>query len=440
MKLFFRFLIDGLRPSLRGGPLYWSWMLFLMVLMGITAWNYTDQWNQGLVITGLSDQVSWGFYIANFAFFVGIAAAAVLLVVPAYIFHRQDVKSVVLIGEGLAVAAVLVAMGFVSVDIGRLDRAWHVIPYIGRFNFPNSMLAWDIVVLNGYLLLNLAIPMYILFKHYQGKEPDIRRYFFFVVLAMFWAISIHTVTAFLFSSNISRPFWHTSLLAPRFIASAFTAGPALMIITLQLIRRFTDYPIKQSVIDMLALIMTVAMQINLYFVGAELFTDFYNETEHAASMHYLFLGLDGFNALTNWIWTALVFNITAVILLMIHKTRTTMLTLNIACVLGFIGIWIEKGMGLVVTGFIPSPLGEIFEYSPTLKELGVSVGIYALGAFVFTILAKGGIAIELGHVGQHTNATGSDATAPESKQRHAAESAGAVGRAGSPVASAVVDS
>ena len=289
---------------------------------------------------------------------MGIAAAAVLLVIPAYVFHRTDVKAVVLIGEGLAVAAVLVAMGFVSVDIGRLDRAWHVIPYLGRFNFPSSILAWDIVVLNGYLVLNLAIPMYILFHHYRGKEPDLKRYFVFVVIAMFWAISIHTVTAFLFSSNSGRPFWHTSLLAPRFIASAFTAGPALMIIALQIIRKMTDYPVSKSVITMLALIMTVAMQINLYFVGAELFTDFYNEGEHAASMHYLFLGLEGFDSLQAWIWTALVFNITAVILLMIHKTRTHMVTLNIACVLGFVGIWIEKGMGLVVTGFIPSPLGR----------------------------------------------------------------------------------
>ena len=438
MKLFFRFLIDGIKPSLSGGALYWTWMLFLVALMGVTAWNYTDQWNQGLVITGLSDQVSWGFYIANFAFFVGIAAAAVLLVVPAYIFHREDVKSVVLIGEGLAVAAVLVAMGFVSVDIGRLDRAWHVIPFLGRFNWPNSMLAWDIIVLNGYLVLNMAIPMYILFKHYQGKEPDIRRYFFFVVIAMFWAISIHTVTAFLFSSNISRPFWHTSLLAPRFIASAFTAGPALMIIALQIIRRFTEYPIKQSVIDMLALIMTVSMQINLYFVGVELFTDFYNETEHAASMHYLFLGLDGFDALNSWIWTALVFNITSLILLMVHKTRTNMFTLNIACVLGFIGIWIEKGMGLVVTGFIPSPLGEIFEYSPTLKEIGVSVGIYALGAFVFTILAKGGIAIELGHIRQPA-VSGSD-TPGRAKSQKRKEAAGVPDGVGTPVVNAPVDS
>lgn len=396
---FTHFIKDGLLATLRGGPLYWAWLLILILLMAVGLWNYGHQWSQGLVITGMSDQVSWGFYIANFAFFVGIAAAAVLLVVPAYLFHRNDVKSVVLIGEGLAVAAVIIAMAFVLVDLGRLDRIWHMIPLIGRFHWPQSMLAWDVIVLNGYLLLNLAIPMYILYHHYQGKEPKLSKYFVFVVIAMFWAISIHTVTAFLFSANVSRPFWHTSLLAPRFIASAFTAGPALMIIILQLIRRFTEYPIKQSVINMLALIMAIAMQINIFFAIAELFTDFYHETEHAASIHYLFLGLSGFDALRTWIWTALAFNVVAVILLMVHKTRRNMITLNIACVLGFLGIWIEKGMGMVVPGFIPTPLGEVFEYAPTLRELGVSVGIYALGAFAFTILAKGGIAIELGQVG-----------------------------------------
>jgi Ni/Fe-hydrogenase subunit HybB-like protein len=396
---FIGFLKDGLAASLRGSPLYWAWLLLLLFLMGVGLWNYGHQLDQGLVVTGLSDQVSWGFYIANFAFFVGIAAAAVLLVIPAYIFHRDDVKAVVLIGEGLAVAAVVVAMAFVLVDLGRIDRILHMIPLIGRFNWPQSMLAWDVIVLNGYLLLNLAIPMYILYHHYQGKEPPLSKYFVFVVIAMFWAISIHTVTAFLFSANVARPFWHTSLLAPRFIASAFTAGPALMILVLAMIRAFTSYPIRQSVINMLALIMAIAMQINIYFVVAELFTDFYHQTEHAASIHYLFLGLNGFDALQSWIWTALAFNVIALLLLMVHKTRTNMVTLSIACILGFVGIWIEKGMGMVVPGFIPTPLGEVFEYAPTMRELGVSVGIYALGAFVFTVLAKGGIAIELGTVG-----------------------------------------
>jgi molybdopterin-containing oxidoreductase family membrane subunit len=223
-----------------------------------------------------------------------------------------------------------------------------------------------------------------------------------MLVSMFWAIAIHTVTAFLFSANVSRPFWHTSLLAPRFIASAFVSGPALLILVLQAIRRYTDYPIQRSIIDMLALIMAIALQINLYFIASELFTDFYHETEHTASMHYLFLGLDGAGALRQWIWLAVIMNSLAVGLLMVHKTRNTRWTLNLACMLGFVGIWIEKGMGLVIPGFIPTPLGEIFEYAPTSTELAVSVGIYAAGTFLFTLLVKGMIDIQLGRVHRAT--------------------------------------
>ena len=165
----------------------------------------------------------------------------------------------------------------------------------------------------------------------------------------------------LFSANPARPFWHTALLGPRFIASAFASGPALILLTLQIIRKVTTYHISQSVIDTLALIMTIALQISVFFVGVELFTDFYNEGSHAASIHYLFFGLDGFGSLQPWIWTALTMNVVAMTMMMIHPLRRRPLTLNIACVLAFVGIWIEKGMGLVIPGFIPTPLGEIFE-------------------------------------------------------------------------------
>lgn len=395
---FVQFVVDAVREMLRGSRAYWIWLGILATLFAIGAFNYFGQLRDGLVVTGMSDQVSWGFYIANFAFLVGIAAAAVLLVIPAYVFHRKDVKAVVLLGEGMAVAAVIMAMLFVVVDIGRPDRAWHVIPFIGRFNFPSSLLAWDIVVLNGYLALNLLIPTYVHFSHYQGREPNLKLYFPVVVIAMFWAISIHTVTAFLFSSNASRPFWNVALLGPRFIASAFASGPALIILTLQVIRRVTDYPVSQSVIETLALIMAVAMQISLFFVGAEMFTDFYNDTSHAASMHYLFLGLEGFAGLRPWIWLAVALNLVAVVILSIHPLRKQTVTLNIACVCGFIGIWLEKGMGLVIPGFIPTPLGEIFEYIPTAVEFSIAIGIWAFGFLVFTLLAKASIAIELGKV------------------------------------------
>jgi molybdopterin-containing oxidoreductase family membrane subunit len=395
-----RFILDGIREMFRGPREYWAWLGILTAIFAFGVWTYSQQVMNGLVVTGMSDQVSWGFYISNFAFLVGIAAAAVLLVIPAYIFDRKDIKDVVLVGEGMAVAAVMMAIMFVVADLGRPDRLWHMMPVLGRFNWPVSLLAWDVLVLSIYLLLNLAIPFYVLFSVYRGKEPNFRLYFPFVVIAMFWAISIHTVTAFLFSANPARPFWHTALLGPRFIASAFASGPALIIITLQIVRKVTSYHISQTVIDTLALIMTTALQISLFFVGVELFTDFYNEGAHAASIHYLFFGLGGFNSLQMWIWLALALNLIAVTILMFHPTRRKTALLNIACVLAFFGIWIEKGMGLVIPGFIPTPLGEIFEYMPTSVELSVAAGIWAFGILIFTLLAKAVIAIKQGKISQ----------------------------------------
>jgi molybdopterin-containing oxidoreductase family membrane subunit len=391
--LFFR---DVLRELWRGPFIYWAWIIFLWAVILLGGWSYIGQLSNGLVVTNMSNQVSWGFYISNFTFLVGVAAAAVMLVIPAYIFDRKDIRDVVLLGDTMAVTAVLMAMLFVMVDIGRPDRIWHMIPLIGRFNFPASLLAWDVVVLSGYLLLNLGISFYLLFNHYQGREIKLKTYLPFIVLAIFWAISIHTVTAFLFSANTGRPFWHTSLLAPRFIASAFCSGPALAIIILQLVRKFAGYPVRQSAIDTLGITMTVALQITLFFVFAELFTDFYFEHAHSASARYLFFGLHGAAKLTPWIWTALALLVIAVTILMIHPLRRKPVLLTLACTLTVIGVWIEKGMGLVIPGYIPTPLGEIFEYFPNATEVKIALGIWAIGLLTFTLLAKAGMAIERG--------------------------------------------
>ena len=390
------FFRDTLRQPFHGPAAYWLWVAVLAGGVGFGAWHYVHQLGEGLIATHMSDQVSWGFYIANFTFLVGVAAAAVMLAIPAYIFDRHDIKDVVLMGDTMAVTAVIMAMLFIVVDLGRPDRFWHLLPGIGLFHFPQSMLAWDVVVLCGYLVLNLGISFYILFCHYRGCQPKLRRYFPFVIIAIFWAISIHTVTAFLLSSNSARPFWHSALLAPRFIASAFASGPALMIIGFQIIRRVTHYPVSQSVIDTLALVMAVSLQVTLFFIGAELFTDFYNEGAHAGSIRYLFLGLNGFNALQPWIWAALAMLLIAVSILMIHPLRRNMWSLNVACVLTAVGIWIDKGMGLVIPGFVPTPLGEVFEYLPNTTEVAIAVGVWSAGLLVFTLLAKAAVPIECG--------------------------------------------
>lgn len=395
---FQRFVFAAAATLLKGGRLYRGWLALLALLIAFGAWNYSLQLRTGLVVTGMSDQVSWGFYIANFAFLVGIAAAAVLLVIPAFIFHRQDVKAVVLIGDSLAFAAVIGALTFVIVDIGRPDRLWHMLPIIGRFNFPTSMLAWDVVVLSGYLVINVTLPAYVLYCHFRGGLPAPKLYFPAVVLSIFWAISIHTVTAFLFAASSARPFWNIALLAPRFIATAFASGPALIILVLEVIRRFTAFSVRQEVIDMLAVIMGIALWITLYFLGSEFFTDLYNEGTHAASLHYLYFGLHGHGGLRPFVWTALALNATAVAILSIGPLRHQPLTLNVACLFAFIGIWLEKGMGLVVPGFIPTPLGEVFEYRPTAVEFSVAAGIWALAALAFTLAARATIAVELGEI------------------------------------------
>jgi len=395
------FLRDVIRELFRGPLVYWVWILFLWVIIAVGGWSYIGQLNDGLIVTNMSNQVSWGFYISNFTFLVGVAAAAVMLVIPAYIFDRKDIRDVVLLGDTMAVTAVIMAMLFVTVDIGRPDRIWHMIPVIGSFNFPSSLLAWDVVVLIGYLLLNVGISFFLLFNHYTGSESKLKTYLPFIVLAIFWAISIHTVTAFLYSANTGRPFWHNALLAPRFISSAFSSGPAFAIIILQLVRSIANYPVRQSAIDTLAITMTVALQITLFFVVAELFTDFYFEGAHAASAHYLYFGLHGASKLTPWIWSAMILLIIAVTILTIHSLRHNMVLLNIACILTITGIWIEKGMGLVIPGYIPTPLGEIFEYLPSMTEIEVSLGIWAIGLLIFTLLAKAGMAIERGKLRLH---------------------------------------
>ncbi len=397
-RIFFAMIRDGLNEATQGSKTYHLWMGSLTLLMLTGAYCFNLQLNEGLSVTGMNDRVSWGLYISNFTFLVGVAAAAVMLVVPTYILKDFDFSKAVLIGEGMAVAALIMCLAFVTVDLGGPIRAWHLIPGIGRFNWPDSMLAWDVIVLNGYLFINLTIPLYILISRYQGKEPNKKFYLPGVMISVFWAVGIHMVTAFLYAGLPARPFWNNALLGPRFLASAFAAGPALIIICLQVIHHYTDYKIAKTTIRKISLVVTVAAQINLVMLISELFKEFYAPTHHSISALYLYFGLDGKNALMPWIYSSITMNVLATIILTIHTFRKDLKWLNLACVLLFIAIWIEKGMGLIIPGFIPGPWGAIVEYAPTWIEIGVTIGIWAMGIFIFTLLVKAAIPIENGNL------------------------------------------
>jgi molybdopterin-containing oxidoreductase family membrane subunit len=402
VKVLFSFFKDAIILAAKGSKHYYFWMISLLVIILFGTYHYGLQLSEGLAITGMHDHVSWGLYISNFTFLVGLAAAAVMLVLPAYVLDDTDFKGAVLIGEGVAVAALIMCLLFVVVDMGRPDRLWHMLT--SSFNFPDSILTWDVIVLNGYLALNIFVPFYILMKHYKGEVPETKKYLPFVLLSVFWAIGIHTVTAFLYAGLKSRPFWNSSILGIRFLASAFSAGPAFIVLALAFIKKNTAYNILETTIDKLGFIITVAAQINLFLLGSEMFKEFYSDSAHSISAKYLFFGYHGKHALVPWIWSAIALNIFATVGLTImgyhraheKKSPKSRNLFYLFSGLLFVGIWIEKGMGLIIPGFLPNPMGEIIEYSPTFSEIAISLGIWAIGLFIMTILIKVAIPIELG--------------------------------------------
>lgn len=398
MRIIFHLLGQVIRRLFHGPLIYYIWILILLGMIATGLWGYESQFKEGLAVTGMVDQVSWGLYIGNFTFLVGVAAAAVLLIIPAYIYDFGPIKDITVLGEVLAISALIMAMLFVTLDLGHPERVWHLLPIIGTPNFPASLLDWDILVLNGYLFINIGISTYLLAMIYLEKEEKKWLYMPLVLLSIPWAVAIHTVTAYLYNGLGARPFWNTAILAPRFLASAFCSGPALCIIIFQLIRKFTKFKVKDEALFKIAEMVAIAMGINLLLLGAEVFKELYTDSWHKAPIVYLFVGLHGHTGLVKWIWIAITFNITAFLLFLIPATKKNFVTLNLACILIVIGVWLEKGMGFIIPGFVPSPLGEIWEYWPQMTEFMISIGVWGIGLLVYTLALKIVIPIETGEM------------------------------------------
>ncbi len=391
-----RFAGQSLRLLVRGTPQYYAWTLLLLALAAIGAGAFAYQVRHGFISTNMRDQVSWGFYIGNFAFLVGVAAAAVMLVIPAYIYHWKPIKEISIFGELLAISAIVMALLFVIVDLGRPDRFWHLMPGVGLLNWPRSMLSWDVLVVGGYLVLNLVIVFYLLYNDYMGREYNKKIAYPLVILSIPAAVSIHTVTAYLFNGLAARPFWNTALLAPRFLSSAFCSGPAILLILLQILRRNTKLEIEDAALRKIAELMAYTMGFYLFMTGAEAFKEFYSNTEEVIFIKYLYFGVKGHNALVPFAWASVLCGVAAFLLFLIPRTRTNWTTMNIGCVLIFASVFIEKGMGLIIPGMTPDVLGEIYEYTPALTELLVATGILALGFLVWTLMLKVAVPILLG--------------------------------------------
>ena len=379
-----------LEKALKGSKTYWSWVIFLLALIGIGFGNYLYQWFEGLRITGMSRDVSWGFYIGQLTYFVGVAASGVMVVLPCYIHDYKAFGRITILGEFLAVASIVMCGLFVMVDLGNLPRMLNIVIYPN----PKSILFWDMIVLNVYMLLNIIIGWNVLAAERKGV-PYQKWVKVLIYVSIPWAFSIHTVTAFLYAGLPGRHYWLTAILGARFLSSAFCSGPAILILLCLIVRKFTKFDPGKEQIRTLGGIVAYAMIINVFFFLLELFTAFYSQIPgHMHSIVYLFAGLEGHGRLAPLMWTAAFFAVVALILLVIPAARRREDILAVACGAVIISTWIDKGFGLVVGGFIPNPFERVFEYWPTMPEVLISVGVWATGFFILTILYKVAVSVK----------------------------------------------
>jgi molybdopterin-containing oxidoreductase family membrane subunit len=389
-----------LEKALYGSRNYWIWVLSLLAVIGVGVLFYLRQFDIGLGVTGMSRDVSWGLYIGQFTFLVGVAASAVMLVIPFYLHNYKKFGKLLILGEFLAVAAVTMCMTFIFVDMGQPTRVINMFLY----PTPNSVMFWDATVLFGYLVLNIVIGWTAMGAERKGVAPPkwIKP---LIYLSIPWAFSIHTVTAFLYAGLPGRHYWLTAILAPRFLASAFAAGPALLIILALIVRKLTKFDPGKDAIMAVGKIVAYAMIANVFFLLLEMFTAFYsNIPGHMHAFEYLYAGIHGYGKLVPFMWVSVILAVIALALLINPRTRGQQNTLVAACGALFVSLWIDKGLGLTVGGFVPNPFGGITEYWPTVAETFIALGIWALGALVLTILYKVAIGvreenagIEVGH-------------------------------------------
>lgn len=367
-----------------GSRRYWTWLFCLLCVIAAGSFCYIYQLNVGLGVTGMSRDVSWGLYIAQFTFFVGIAASAVMVALPYYLHDFKAFGRMTILGEFLAITAVIMCCLFIFVDLGQPARALNMILH----PTPWSLMFWDMISLGGYLMLNAIISLVMLTAEREEVAPPgwIKP---IILLSIPWAVSIHTVTAFLYCGLPGRSFWLTAIMAPRFLAGAFCSGPSLLILFCLILRKTTGFDVGQRAINALSVVVTYAMAINVFFILVEAFTVLYSRIPaDVAHLEYLYRGLDGNYHLVPWMWLSALLAIVALTLLLVPAWRSSRLLLPIACLCVFFSLWLDKGLGLIVGGFTPSPLDSITTYTPTLPEWSIVLGIWAVGALLITVFYK----------------------------------------------------
>ena len=369
-------------------------VLALLVVAGVAAWIY--QIVNGLAVTGMNNGNSWGLYITCFMFFVGLSAGGLIVASSASVFGIKQFKKVAKPAVLLSTVCIIAATAFVVVDLGGPARVFNLIIHaqIG------SPLMWDIIVITIYFVINIVYL--VLMKKEDGGADKTRALTITSRLALPVAILVHSVTAWIFGLQIAKVGWYSAIMAPLFVSSALDSGLALLIIVLIILNATRVFEVERKLIVSLAGLLAVFVAVDAFMVGSEILTMAYPAAEAEGAL----LAVMTSGATAPFFWGEIILGLAVPFcLLVFSKLRENTSVVVVASALIVIGVFCKRAWLLLssfatfnVQGAPGVTYGRadmagtdvwamIGIYAPTWVELVVALGVIALAALLYVLLA-----------------------------------------------------
>jgi molybdopterin-containing oxidoreductase family membrane subunit len=363
----------------------------VVAVAGIALWMF--QLSAGMVNTNMRDFDAWGIYIIMFMLFVGLSAGGLIISSVPRVFGIPGFGGISKIAIWTSICCTVLAMGFIIVDLGGPLRIWHLVAYA---NF-SSPLMWDVVVLSLYLIVSI-IYLWATVRAEKGTGSSVALRVL-SALALVAAIMVHTVTAWIFGLQIAHEFWYTALLGPWFVSSALLSGLALVLVVVLALRKAAYIEIDGEPVTKMAKLLGVFTAVDLYFFACDLLTAGFPGAEGGEVVTMLTTG-----PLAPFFWSEVVFGIMTMCIGFVPSLRKPSLIV-LTSVLSILAILCKRiqlliggfqianidyasadaGPALSGAGESLASLGGSLVYVPSPLELGVVVGVLALGACILLV-------------------------------------------------------
>lgn len=415
-KLLDKIIFDLTRSIVKKDEITRMWFFILIMFAIVGLWGWIIQIKTGLGVTGMRDYVSWGMYIANFVFFVAVSLIGFLISSALHLLKINWAKPISRVAEQVAIAFVALAGIIIVMDMGRPDRFLNIFLH-GRFASP---IIWDVTVITTYLTISVLlfyiplIPDLALMRDRMGNELPKWQIKLYTVLALGWkgnadqyktiyhalrvlmlliipvGLSIHTVTSWLFAATL-RSGWDTAILGPYFVAGAFVAGTAAVIMVMYVYR--LRYGLKNYFedfhFDYMGKLLVFVCLVYLYFNINEYLVPGY-KMKAADGIHLKELFKGNFSIL---FWIAQGAGLVLPIVLLLFNYFRKPLPITIISSVVLISAWVKRYIIVIPTlehPFLPvQNVPENFQnYAPTSIEVMITIFSFVSALIIISVLAK----------------------------------------------------